>query len=340
MKKSIMFLIFLLAAAFIFADKLAVLHEVIAPGHLVVDGNRFYITSTDTTVYVYSTVDFKFIKKFVKNGEGPGEAVNSSVILKNYQDFLTAEDFKRKIMFFSRDGDFIKEIKVPRKLFEISLMGENFLGKSEHIDSEKEIIYYNISLLDKKSDTIKILHKSKELKIFTSGKTQKKKIMRPLSGYFNYEIYNNHIYIADCQKGFSITVFDSEGNQLYEINRKYKKVKVPRTFIDNLMNKLKKTPVWERIKTRYHNVFPEYFPAIKRFWVNNGRIYTLTNEKKEEGKKGKVQRELVVLDLKGKIIKRMFVPDVKGCTIDRNIFYYLFENEDKEVWELHAKEIK
>ena len=58
-------------------------------------------------------------------------------------------------MFFSRDGDFIKEIKVPRKLFEISLMGENFLGKSEHIDSEKEIIYYNISLLDKKSDTLK-----------------------------------------------------------------------------------------------------------------------------------------------------------------------------------------
>ena len=105
------------------------------------------------------------------------------------------------------------------------------------------------------------------------------------------------------------------------------------------MNKLKKTPIWERLKTSYHYVFPEYFPAIRRFWVNNEKIYTLTNEKKEGEKMEKAQRELVTLDLKGKVLKRMFVPDIDGCTIDKNKFYYLFENEHKEVWELHAKEI-
>lgn len=339
MKKIILLLIFLLNTILSFAEKLTDLPEILRPDNLIVDGDRFYITSGELMIYAYSTVDYKFIKQFVKQGEGPAEAA-LSIKLKNYPNFLTVEDYPKKIMYFSKYGDYIKEKRIPANLMDISCLSDNFLGKIKYIDDKKQIEYFSINLMDNDFNPVKLVRKSIELEIFTSKKTNKKKIVRPCGGHIVYRIYNNRIYITDTNKGFIIIVFDNSGKQLYEIKKEYKKVRVPQAYIDNIMNKLKKTPIWDRIKTKYRYIFPKYFTAIKNYWVINDKIYVLTHEKKEGKEIGNDQNELVILDLKGNFLKSTFVPDIDLCTICNDRYYYLLENEDKEIWELHAEKLK
>lgn len=343
MNRSIFILFLLVVSTVISAQKLAVLPEVLKPNGLVIDGDRLYITSDITTVYLYSIKSLTSPKQFVKKGEGPGESTRPFSSLKVYPgDRLTVEDYPRKIMFFTKDGEFKSEQRYPQGLGFISCIGENYVGRCKHIDNEKGVQYYTINLLDKEFKTIKVLHKGEELEIFTSGKAPRKIVTRPVQNYLACRVYEDHIYVFDTRRGFSITVFDSSGNRLREINKEYTKIKIPGSFIDNFMNRMKKTAIWERIEARYHFEFPTYFPAFTSRYclVNNGKIYVLTFDTKETKETGKKERELVALDLKGKVLKRMFVPDIDERYIDNGTYYYLHENEEKEVWELHALDIK
>ncbi|MCK5056201.1 MAG: hypothetical protein KAT34_06070 [Candidatus Aminicenantes bacterium] len=341
MKKFLLVLTFLFAASPIFSAKLAVLPEVLKPNGLIVDGDRLFITAKTATVYLYSTKNFKFIKQFLKSGEGPGESRNPLLSLKVYPGFLAIEDVPKKIMFFTRDGDYKKEKRLPQNYNDISCIGKNFCACITHIDSKKGTKYSTVNLLDKNFNVIKMLHKGEELALFISGSGDSKKIIRSVQNYLIYQVYEDRIYVFDTQNGFSIIVFDSSGNRLYVIDKDYKKIKIPESYIDNFMNRMKKTPTWERLKIAFHFDFPECFPAIiaSSSNVNSKKIYALTFETKAGNGDKKDQRELVVLDLKGKILQRTFVPVCKECYMYKDKFYYLLENEEEEQWELHALDI-
>lgn len=340
MKKIVLFLILLFTAALSFAVKPVTLPEVLSPRELIIDGDRLYITSRRTAVYMYSTGDFKFIKQFIEKGEGPGEANADHVKLAIYPDFLIAEDHRHKLLFLSRNGDYIKEIRTPAKLSHISLLGEHFVAMSMSIDNEAGTQYNAVNLLDKDFNIIRVLHKSKTVKLFTSENMRRKRIIRPVPDYFGCRVYNNRIYVGNTFRGFSITVYDSAGNELYEINKDYKKIKLPEYRVEKFMKGMKETPSWENIKRTIHYEFPDYFPAFKIFWVNSGNIYVVTDKLKKEKEKNNRQRELVVLDLKGKVLKKVFTPASNLCATDKNRFYYLQENQEDEVWEIHSVEIK
>ena len=340
MKKAMLFLLVVFTAVFSFAEKLAVLPEAAKPEWLVVDGDRVYAVEK-LTVYAYEMKDFKLVKQFIKKGEGPAEA-KSSIYLKASQDGLSVIQ-RGKIMFFSRDGVLKEEKKILDSISRVTYLGENLVGTLHNIDQENKAQYMSINIFDKEFNPIKMLRKGKSYDLFTAPGGGKRDLV-VIGETLAFEVYKNNIYAVDTQRGFSITVFDKEGNQLYEINKEYKKIKVPESFKENYLQRFKKNPaVWERTQKMMNFVFPDYYPAIYRFWVKDEKIYVFTYETKEakpeEDNPG--ERNLLVLDLKGNILKQMFVPD-EGLKsfIDNDGFYYLVENEKDEAWELHVQKIK
>ncbi len=338
MKKSILILFVIMLATVVFAEKIAVLPEISKPRGLYVDGKQVYITEK-SKAFVYPMDDFKKVKQFIKPGEGPSEA-KSTIKIRIFPNALRVTD-SNKVMTFSRDGVFKEEKRFSTSISRISPLTKNLLGVLLNADKETGGKYLTVSILDKQFNVIKELYKGPVL----NRRKGAQRVMTVIIPSFDYQLYEGKIFVLDTQNGFFIRVFDTNGNKLYDIDKEYKKIKVPESFKEEYFNRLKKNPrAWAMAKKAFFFFFPGYYPAVDRFWVNNGKIYATTNEKKEkeDTENKKTARKLVVLDLTGNSLKQVFVPDVKKeiTTIDNGKFYYLLENEEAEAWELHAEAIK
>ena len=81
--------------------------------------------------------------------------------------------------------------------------------------------------------------------------------------------------------------------------------------------------------------------------VTDERIYVKTSQTKGD------KDEFIIMDLKGNTLKKVYLPAVKKqryvntmlgipakfYKIYQNKFYYLYENEDEEEWEIHVEPI-
>jgi hypothetical protein len=123
------------------------------------------------------------------------------------------------------------------------------------------------------------------------------------------------IFISDTQKGFYITVFDDNGNQLQTIDKSQDVEKVP----DH--------------------------PLLHQYCVSEDKIYAMTYKKKDN------KREMIVLDLKGSILQRLYLPltsiqPKRGglrydlFVVDRTKLYEVIKNEKTGKWELLITDIE
>lgn len=322
-------ILLLLLANFVFAAKLAVLPEVLKPFNMWVSEKHLYI-SEEETIFLYSLENFKLIRKFGGKGEGPGE-FRKPPWLRIYPDYLLFEDSSsNRLSFFTRDGIFKNDTKIPGDIIDVRIVGNNFVGTTGDIDPEKMITKEIIKTYTKDFKPVKELcsWQGRGAIIISKGST-KKFDFEVIRDYIVYEVYGDRIYLGDTRKGFFISVYDSSGNKLYDINREYKKKRITEDYKTKHKNDAEK----DRRLKNINFVFPEYFPAYERFELRNGKIYTWTYEKKE-GKK-----ELIILDLKGNILEKTFLTWQRFYSIDNGKYYYLLEN-DAEECELHVETIK
>jgi len=332
------------------ASKVGDLVDVIKPAALAVDGNRLYITE-GTAFHIYSLNPFKYLKKTGTKGEGPGEFKNTPYV-NVLPDHLFINN-PGKIMLFSKDGAFQKETRLPFHYFYFNYpllpVNQNyacfqikFNRETKKVGFEGKIYGADFGLL-------------KSFAVVDSpylppppppgSKPANKTDYNVIEENLEFTAAAGKIFLADSRKGFFIAVFDHNGNPLYEINHKYKKIKVPSDFEENYMKELKKSAGWERLNILYNFIFREYYPPFFSIKVKDGKIFALTYEKKQ----GK--HEVVVMDLEGKELNRSFAfpPDpmerqVHGFPlystsydISEGSIYYLVENEDTETWELHRE---
>ena len=160
----------------------------------------------------------------------------------------------------------------------------------------------------------------------------------------DFDAADGKIFLADSRKGFFISVFNQKGDLLYEINNKYKKIKVPEAFEEEYMREERKSENWERLKMLYNYVFKEYYPPFFTFKVSDRKIYAVTYEKTEE------KYEVVVMDPGGNVLKRSFAfpldptkrevhgfpPYSTTYDISKDHIYYLVEDPEAETWELYV----
>lgn len=337
MKKIIVLLLFLrLITSLLQAQKVAALTELLRPDMIAVGNERVYITEK-TTIYIYSFKDFRLVRKFGSEGEGPREfkinPLGTPLIAVPLKDKLLVNSMA-KVSFFTGDGEFIEETRTPLNQLYFPF-GDSFIcsGSSKN---EKGIPVFSIILCSDKLEKVKNFYQSD----FQLG--QGMKFDFPISS-LAYAPYKEKIYVAAGKEGFAIDVFDKTGKKLYRIKKEYQPLKLPADYRANTLKWFRDNPNWSQmynvIKDRIS--FKTHYPAIFNMIVDSDRIYVLTYKMKDEN------RECVIMDLTGNEIKRVFlpIPEVYGFdylpkfSFHKRVFYVLQENWDEEVIELHKIEL-
>lgn len=327
--KTIFFLIVLLLfMSDVYASKIVSLPDIFEPSSIVVYNNQIYIVE-GTTIYIYSLEDFTLKKKFGRKGEGPQEFKDDIWSIEVKPDYILVNSLN-KVSFFTRGGDFLNE-KINPTVLGGSLfkpVGNKFVGYS--IEREDKTFYVVYSIFDTKLKKTKELYKMKWM--VQPGRKRK------LFETFWYGTYDSKIFIAREER-FIIDMFNSEGEKIFSINQKYKKLKFTdfhkRKFLDFWKSTYPETYEIRKRRTE----FPKYFPAVKTCLVTDKKIYVQTYKKKDK------KTEFFIFNIEGELINKIMIPLVKKnpredypYTIKNGKLYQLVYDIDNYEWELHITE--
>lgn len=156
-----------------------------------------------------------------------------------------------------------------------------------------------------------------------------------------------HIVVSDSERGFFLSLFDTEGTPLGTIDKSAEIEPVPFTDSDRAAYlesvRVNEDPrLYEHL--RQNGRFKDAFPLINHVQIDDGKLY-VTTEKVRAGR-----HELLVLDLEGRILKRLFLP-LKSKSPSRGILrfdpyvvhdgklYELVRAEGTEVYELWVTDL-
>lgn len=326
MKKNIIFVFILLAFGLIIKAEVIPFPDLMRPHAICVDENRVYISDM-RTILIYSIKDFTLLAKFGKKGEGPGEFMGWPFI-RVTDNFILVEDPGR-VLWFSKDGKYIKERKIPRSIRPMPIK-DHFLAINYVFDDKAGKESRNIEIFDKDFNRKKIIYKRFVRNFQTESKVIKKDYQM-VTPYFAVDTDGENIYIADSSKGFYIDVFSAAGDHLYTIKKNMEKIKFTQEYKDKLMEREKTSKLWLENKRNFNYVFPEFFPAMRSFMITGKYIFVATFKKKND------KSECILLDHKGKMLNKIWltVEQPYIYTIDNNKFYCIAENIEKEEYELH-----
>ncbi len=316
------------------AKKLAVFPALEDPRSMELDGQYIYVLE-NYSVAVFSSKTFELIRKIGRKGEGPGESL-LVYRFKLYPDMIVLNSM-HKLLAFSREGNLIFELrKKDIRLPIIWTVGKSFVGLKSNYNANSGLTL-TIAIISKQLEILKEISVSREGNE-VKGNSHVDQV-NPFRNYYNFNVYDDLIFIYDTSKGFYIEVFNSEGQLLYKIDKNSEVEPIPVTekikseFLKQNKNSddIKVSRMFGR-KVKY--TFPKYFPAFKQVFLDSGKIYAVTYKKKSD------KNEIIIMGLKGKILKRVFL-DLSGecLKVFNGGLYYLKDNVEKEEWELYYEPI-
>jgi len=315
------------------AVKLASFPDVLNPVMIAIDDGKLYI-SDQYSILSYSMSDYKLIDKIGSKGEGPGEFMSPPrmKILKKEILIYSALKFSR----FSKNGTLLMEKRVPSLIMlgDIIPIGNNYVISFARFNRDADTIQA-VNIVDKNFNKIKSLFYHINKRKNKNGK----KVVRLINAGVDIQCEADKIFLANAHKGFCIEIFESNGNPIGVINKKFPKIRIPedykkkrlddflKRYSGNLKKKISKTIEFD---------FPEYFPEISGLIVSGGKIYVKTYATMEN------KVEFVILDFNGKLLKRVFLPEsgYRHSTFYNEKYYFLMENEAEEIWELYSVKVK
>lgn len=338
MRKAV-FLLLLLLLLFLSVDagqgRNVPLPELYKPAQILADDAHLYVVEFPT-VSIYSLKDFKLIAKFGKQGEGPQEFKQYiNVFFQDVPpDHLVISSIG-KISFYSRDGAFIREIKIPFGGWTFQPLGDRFLGHTLGGDAKDG--YKALNLYDSKLNKIKEIYRKE---FFFDDSIKKRTLF--VSNY-RYWTYAGKIYVI-AEDDFIIRIFDRTGKPLPSIVREdYQREKCTEAHKQSVLDFFKRDvrirPHYERLKKQLQ--FPDYFPAVREMVIDEGKLYVLTYRRRNN------ENEFFIYDTEGKLLGRKYLPlhspngvTPYAFTIRNGVLYQVFENDEAEQWELHILPIK
>lgn len=242
--------------------------------HFDVDSNRniFCLNETSNENFIVKfDKDGKFIISFGRKGQGPGEMNRPYHIELNHQEQIVVTDYlARKLLFFDKDGSYIKEIAG-----DLMAMGIHPLSNGKYLAwhqlsgqiTDEYLIQTPLSLRNSDMDEIKELDRYKYPNYRVTGKI---KGTVPL---FAWAVSDRCIYIGNETRGYEIWVFDLEGNLLKKVMKEYNPQSIPNEYKEERIKNI--AP--ERKEATY---FPDSFPPFQGIMSDNSdRLYVMTYEK-------------------------------------------------------------
>ncbi len=339
MRKFNLFFLILLLTGIVFGDKdkAATFPDLLKPKTIEVDKEQIYITD-GATVYIYSKKDFSLVKKFGRKGEGPQEftIIPPNVLLRvMLQPDHILVNSMGKVSFFTKKGEYIKEIKHSIAL-----------GTGILFPMENQYAAFDFAQEDKKfflTPNIYDSHLKKVKEIMRIEVPLRGQRYKALEKALFMQATRDKIYIS-AEKDFVIDVFDKTGKKLFSIHQKYELLKFTDTHKEEILNYYKTHPDFKQYYEVIKNFiqFPDEFQAIRNFFASDQKLYVQTFLIKD----GKT--EFYIFGSNGKFLKKVWLPiaitlpleQFQLFTIYNDKLYQLIENEDEEEWELHITEIK
>ncbi|MGD2085248.1 MAG: hypothetical protein PVH61_03605 [Candidatus Aminicenantes bacterium] len=266
MRKTSLVILFAILTVSLLTAKTIPLPELTNPAGILVEDDQIYITQFPE-IFIYSLEDFKLKKTFGKRGEGPAEFKGYARI-SVYPDYIFVNSIG-KILFFTREGEYIKELKSPEPQTRYKPLGKKYVGRRETV--EKGVYYGIISFYDENLNKIKEVYREK-------GALELGKYFNPLIDPCHFDILGDKI-ITNAQD--VLLVFNSEGEKISSIKHDYRKVKVTEAFKKDIVESFKKgdRKQYEMLKDILQ--FPEYWRGIWAFRVLDKKIYVGTHFKKD-----------------------------------------------------------
>ncbi len=330
MNKAIFIILLFLISTISASSSTFILNEVNEPKTLNVSGDKLILSESES-ILIYSLSEKKLIKKFGKNGEGPGEfklGHGAGSLKIDIIDGIMVVNSGGKLSRFSLDGIFISEEKIPPMSYLIPVKN-NYVGNCTS-PVERNFPSLSICLFGKNLKKSSVIFNSK-VPVGMGAK-----IMVP-SYKFTYRVYKDNLFLSTGRKGLEIEVFDSSGNKIRDIIVKNPVLKINEDFKKRVVDFYKNDPIyknyWNYMKKNMF--FPEYFPGLKDMKIDGDKIYIQTYNLSGE------RFEWLITDLKGKVLKKIHLPQniesaiaYSPITISNGKYYYLKEDIDEETWEL------
>ena len=335
-KLLIIFICILVMNIYSFAEAPVSMESLSRPSFIIAKYDRIYILEK-TTVYIYSIKDFKLLKKFGKEGEGPGEiryVANDRPMNMLFQNGDIVINSQNKISFFSKDGEYKKEIKLPIGSLLVPLnKNRHYLGSGPIIGENKKS-YIGFRLFDQNFKGKKVLYKT-DFEVRNPGE-----ILLPVMAWTYNPVYKDKIFINSGTSEFLINIFDHSGKNIASIKKNSERITIGKDYRRDTMTFFKTD---HRFKSSYEYVkkrikFRTHFPVIKDVKVVDDIIFVITYKKKED------LSECILLDLKGNEKKRLYIPlnDLEPLsfyplfyTVLNGKIYTMVEDEEDEVWKIH-----
>jgi len=333
MKKTVAFFLLsslLFAVNFNLYSKIIPIETLTKPKNITVTDDYIYIIE-DLSVSIFEKKTLKFVKKFGKKGEGPGEFKLYAIIYP-LKDKILINSYG-KFSYYTKRGELLKEIKTSKfAILAPKPIGSNFLAmKTENKDNEA---FRSIHLLDGKFKIIKEIERQNSF-ITKSGK------ISVLKDNLAYETKGKIGFVSNGRT-FFIKIINEKGVVTGTIKREYKKIKFTDEDRKKVIEEFKNNPQIKPFINIFLKriVFPDYYPVIAGIRLDSKYAYIMTF------KRVKDKYEFFIYDHFGKFIKRdlihlFFQTRMQPYPSDiyNGTLYQLVDNDDEEIWELHINKI-
>ncbi len=219
MKKNYLMIVLLILTNLVVAAEVVPLPALLKPETITVGNDHIYVTE-GAEIYIYSKENKSLLRKIGKAGEGPREfkiypAGSEPVIL--LPDSFQVNSIG-KLSYFTKEGEYIKEVKTKYPFARFQPFGDKFIGFGEAV---KNLVYYQtVNIYDSGLEIEKEIYKRKDWA--QEGETGNKVVD---AGGAMARCFAGKIFIGDRDTDI-ISVFNKNGEKIYAIAHDYEKVKV------------------------------------------------------------------------------------------------------------------
>ena len=329
MKRNVVLVVLMLAFTPGITGKVITLMGLNRPAEISIDKEQIYIADKEK-VHIFALKDYQWVKSFGNKGEGPKEfKFQISIDINTQTDNIIVES-QDKLSFFTKKGQFIKEIRLIGA-GGCRPLGNGFVATSRAFIQNSR--YSTLNFFNEK------LEKTGE--IYKSIVQPRGKKIQFLSTAWNYITTKDKVFIS-AKKDFVVDVVDKTGKTLFSITRDYERIKIDSSYVNNFFAWVKKNrppQLYEGMKRLFE--FPDYLPAIFDIIIDKDILYVITYKRKKE------MNEVFLYTTAGKFLKTLVIPlykdhpiDPLPYTIHDGKIFQLIDNAETEEWELRVTPIK
>jgi len=313
------------------AERIAKLPQVMNPFHLAIADGRMYIVEDSVAVHIFKLgpEGVSFVKTFGRAGQGPGE-FDYIYTVRPFKDHLDIPG-SHKLARFSPDGDYISEVAVIVGVFKGAAyrFGDGYVVRDLNFDEKRSTT--TIRLYDKDFKLVK------EIGARTASEGLTK--INLVSDYFAPRVAGDRLYVIDAAQDSVVTVYDRNGVMQKKVRLPLEPLKMTGTLRAAVIKPLKDSWTgrtrWEDYEKRLF--FPNQTPGLDYFEVLDGKFVVRTYKYRED------KVEFALFDEQGRELQRLYLPftgrlsnGILFC-FSQGRYFYLRENPEEEVWELHVE---